>query len=205
MEKSKPANLADSPKQAPSLKKGLGAVLSGASAETSPNQQFCGDIDMRIARDGTWFYHGSPIGRKQLVKLFSTVLRRDSAGDFWLETPVEKCRIQVEDAPYIAVEMWAEGTGVNQQLEFRTNVDDKLIAGPENPIRVEVDPGSGEPSPYVLVREGLEALIARAVYYDLVELAVEEERDGETLFGVWSGGAFFPLGDPGDDSGEDIG
>lgn len=118
---------------------------------------------------------------------------------------MEKCRIQVEDAPYIAVEMWAEGTGVNQQLEFRTNVDDKLIAGPENPIRVEVDPGSGEPSPYVLVREGLEALIARAVYYDLVELAVEEERDGETLFGVWSGGAFFPLGDPGDDSGEDIG
>ena len=79
---------------------------------------------------------------------------------------MEKCRIQVEDAPYIAVEMWAEGTGVNQQLEFRTNVDDKLIAGPENPIRVEVDPGSGEPSPYVLVREGLEALIARAVYYD---------------------------------------
>ena len=153
---------------------------------------------MRIARDGTWFYHGSPIGRKQLVKLFSTVLRRDSAGDFWLETPVEKCRIQVEDAPYVAVEMWGEGGGVNQRLEFRTNVDDNVIAGPENPIRVEIDSDSGEPSPYVLVREGLDALIARAVFYDLVELAVVEERDGETQFGVWSSGVFFPLGDPGE-------
>ena len=201
MDRSKPANLADSLKKAPSLKKGLGAVLSGASAESSPNQQFCGDIDMRIARDGTWFYHGSPIGRKQLVKLFSTVLHRDSAGDFWLETPVEKCRIQVEDAPYVAVEMWVEGTGVNQRLKFRTNVDDNVIAGPENPIRVEIDPDSEEPSPYVLVREGLDALIARSVFYDLVELAVEEERDGERLFGVWSGGVFFPLGDPGESVG----
>ena len=114
---------------------------------------------------------------------------------------MEKCRIQVEDAPYVAVEMWVEGTGVNQRLKFRTNVDDNVIAGPENPIRVEIDPDSEEPSPYVLVREGLDALIARSVFYDLVELAVEEERDGEHLFGVWSGGFFFPLGDPGESVG----
>jgi hypothetical protein len=153
---------------------------------------------MRIARDGTWFYHGSPIGRTQLVKLFSTVLKRDSIGDYWLETPVEKCRIQVEDAPFLAVEMVVEGTGVNQRLQFRTNVDDNLIAGPDNPIRVEIDPDSDEPSPYLLVRGALEALIARAVFYDLVELAVEEECDGERQFGVWSDGVFFPLGDPGE-------
>ena len=192
MEKSKTASLADS------LKKGLSATLSGPPGDSSPNLQFCGDIDMRIARDGTWFYHGSPIGRTQLVKLFSTVLKRDSIGDYWLETPVEKCRIQVEDAPFLAVEMVVEGTGVNQRLQFRTNVDDNLIAGPDNPIRVEIDPDSDEPSPYLLVRGALEALIARAVFYDLVELAVEEECDGERQFGVWSDGVFFPLGDPGE-------
>ena len=192
MEKSKTASLADS------LKKGLSATLSEPPGDSSPNQQFCGDIDMRIARDGTWFYHGSPIGRTQLVKLFSTVLKRDSIGDYWLETPVEKCRIQVEDAPFLAVEMVVEGTGVNQRLQFRTNVDDNLIAGPDNPIRVEIDPDSDEPSPYLLVRGAVEALIARAVFYDLVELAVEEECDGERQFGVWSDGVFFPLGDPGE-------
>ena len=192
MEKSKTASLADS------LKKGLGATLSGPLGDSSPNQQFCGDIDMRIARDGTWFYHGSPIGRTQLVKLFSTVLKRDSIGDYWLETPAEKCRIQVEDAPFLAVEMLVEGSGVDQRLRFRTNVDDNVIAGPDNPLRVEIDPVTEEPSPYVLVRGGLEGLIARAVFYDLVELAVEEERDGEILFGVWSDGMFFPLGDPGE-------
>jgi uncharacterized protein len=192
MEKSKEASLADS------LKNGLGATLSGPPGHSSPNQQFCGDIDMRIVRDGTWFYHGSPIGRIQLVKLFSTVLKRDEVGDYWLETPVEKCRIQVEDAPFLAVEMQVEGAGVNQQLQFRTNVDDNVIAGPDNPIRVEIDPDSDEPSPYVLVRGALEALIARAVFYDLVELAVEEEIGGELLFGVWSDGVFFPLGDPGE-------
>lgn len=192
MGKSKPASLADS------LKKGLGAALSDSAEKSSPTQQFCGDIDMRIARDGTWYYHGSPIGRKQLIKLFSTVLKRDSVGDFWLETPVEKCRITVDDAPFLAIEMTVEGEGADQRLTFRTNVDDIVIAGPDHPIRVDIDAESEEPSPYVLVRGALEALIARAVFYDLVELAVEEERDGETLFGVWSGGTFFPLGDPGE-------
>ncbi len=126
------------------------------------------------------------------------VLTRDSSGDYWLETPVEKCRIQVEDAPFLAVEMSVEGTGVNQRLQFRTNVDDNVIAGAANPIRVAIDPVTDEPSPYVMVRGALEALIARAVFYDLVELAVEEDRDGDVRFGVWSDGMFFPLGDPGE-------
>lgn len=181
---------------AETLQKGLGATLSGSGS--SPNQQFCGDIDMRIARDGTWFYHGSPIGRKQLVKLFSSILRRDEDDNFWLETPVEKCRIQVEDAPFLAVEMTVSGSGSGQALSFRTNVDDIVIAGPDHPIRVSIDSRTAEPSPYVRVRSGLDALIARAVFYDLVELATEREVDGEMLFGVWSGGAFFPIGDPGE-------
>lgn len=162
----------------------------------TPGQFFCGDIDMRIARDGTWYYLGSPIGRPALVKLFASVLRRDADGDFWLETPVEKCRIQVEDAPFLAVEMVARGAERKQQLEFRTNVNEIVIAGPDHPIRVETDSATGEPSPYVMIRDGLEALIARAVFYDMVELAEERRVDGETVLGVWSGGAFFPLGRP---------
>jgi len=154
----------------------------------------CGDLDMRIARDGTWFYHGSPIGRKPLVKLFASVLRRDDDGTYWLVTPVEKGRIEVEDAPFVAVALTVEGAGRDQRLRFRTNLDDEVVAGPDHPIRVSENPETGEPAPYVLVRDRLEALIARSVFYDLVALGVEEERDGETLFGVWSEGRFFPLG-----------
>lgn len=174
-----------------SILAGLGEPPSGKPAS---GQQFCGDIDMQIARDGTWFYHGSPIGRKQMVKLFSTVLRRDDAGDFWLETPIEKCRIQVEDAPFLAVEMMVEGSGTDQQLQFRTNLDEFVEAGPGFPIRVEIDSETGEPSPYIAMRDGLEALIVRSVFYDLVELGVEEQVDGEAILGVWSGGKFFTLG-----------
>jgi len=174
-----------------SILAGLNETASGKSSE---GQQFCGDIDMRIARDGTWFYHGSPIGRKQMVKLFSTVLKRDETGDFWLETPVEKCRIKVDDAPFVAVAMDATGTGSDQSLVFRTNLEDTVTAGPDFPIRVTIDRDSGEPSPYVLVRDRLEALIARAVFYDLVELGVEEMRAGGPVLGVWSGGVFFELG-----------
>ncbi|MEE8333087.1 MAG: DUF1285 domain-containing protein [Alphaproteobacteria bacterium] len=157
-------------------------------------QFFCGDIDMRIARDGTWYYLGSPIGRQALVKLFATVLRRDTDGDFWLETPVEKCRIQVEDAPFVAVEMTVTGAGVEQKLEFRTNVDEIVIAGPDHPIRVDTDSTTGEPSPYIMVRDGLEALIARAVFYDLVELAEERRVDGATTLVVCSDATSFSLG-----------
>jgi hypothetical protein len=149
----------------------------------------CGDIDIRIARDGTWFHQGTPIGRKELVRLFSTILRKDG-DDYVLVTPAEKTRIVVEDAPFQAVLMEVNGAGRDQVLTFTTNVGDETVAGPDNPIRVETDPVTEEPSPYVHVRRGLEAKIARAVFYALADLAV---RDGDRL-GVWSGGAFFPIG-----------
>lgn len=142
------------------------------------NPDFCGDIDMRIARDGTWFYMGTPIGRKRMVKLFSTVLRKDDDGKTYLVTPVEKIGITVDDAPFVAVEADAFGEGEDQTIVFRTNVDDEVVAGPDHPIRVEIDPATQEPSPYVMVRDGLEALIARPVFYQLVELGAEQVIDG---------------------------
>jgi hypothetical protein len=151
--------------------------------------------DIRIARDGTWYYHGSPIGRIELVKLFATVLRRDDAGDFWLVTPAERGRITVEDAPFVAVEVEAEGAGPDQRLRFRTNLDHQVTAGPDHPIRVKTDAETGEPRPYILVRDGLEALIARPVFYELVERAEERFGDGgESRLGIWSTGIFFDLG-----------
>jgi uncharacterized protein len=153
------------------------------------NPAHCGDIDIRIARDGTWFHQGSPIGRKELVRLFSTILRKDGA-DYVLVTPAEKMRIVVEDAPFLAVLLDVEGEGRERRLTFVTNVGDETQAGPSNPIRVETDPASLEPAPYVHVRRGLEAKISRTVFYQLVDLA--EERDGR--LGVWSGGMFFTLG-----------
>lgn len=154
----------------------------------------CGDIDMRIARDGTWHYMGSPIGRMPLVKLFASVLQRDDSGDFWLITPAEMCRIQVDDAPFAAVEMTIDRTGGRQNLIFRTNLDEIVTAGPENPIRVEVDPDSGEPAPYIKIRDGLDALIGRAVFYDLVEIAEPRDESSPGVLGVWSGGEFFEIG-----------
>jgi len=148
---------------------------------------------MRIARDGTWFYRGSPIGRKPLVKLFSTVLRREN-GEFWLVTPVERGRILVDDSPFVAVEVEAEGEGRARRLSFRTNVDDIVTADAGHPIRVDHDPATGEPRPYVTVRDGLEARILRPVYYHLVEMGEFETRDGAEQLGVWSSGRFFPLG-----------
>lgn len=156
------------------------------------------ELDMRIHRDGRWDYQGSPIGRKRMVKLFSTVLRRDDDGEFYLVTPPEKLHIQVDDAPFIAVAMEVKGTGRDQVLIFTTNVGDITAAGPGAPLRMEIDSETGEPAPYVLVRDRLEALINRAVFYDLVELGVEEEVDGVLRFGVWSGGTFFPFADASD-------
>ena len=161
--------------------------------------QLCGDIDIRIGRDGTWFYHGSPIGRKPLVKLFAGVLHRDEDGDFWLETPVEKCRIRVDDAPFTAIQMFVDGVGSEQQISFSTNIDEIVIADAAHPIRVEVDTVSSEPSPYIWLRDGPEALIARAVFYDLVALGAEVEINGETVLGVWSCGQFFSIGSIGAD------
>ncbi len=145
--------------------------------------------DIRIGRDGTWYYQGSPIGRPGLVRLFAKVLRRDQVGDFWLITPAERGRITVEDAPFTAVELTVAGEGEDQVLHFRTNIDEEFDAGPDHPIRVAFAPDTGEPSPYIQVREGLEAKIVRPVYYELVEQAVE--RNGQ--IGVWSHATFFPL------------
>ncbi len=159
------------------------------------NPAHCGDIDIRIARDGTWYHQGSPIGRKELVRLFSTILRRDPEG-FVLVTPAEKMRIVVEDAPFLAVLLDVEGEGPDQRLVFTTNVGDQTIAGLGHPIRVETDPATQEPAPYVHVRKGLEARIARPVYYQLADLAVPGEGDHLGMLGVWSEGVFYPLGRP---------
>ena len=171
-----------------------GNPSSGGLSNPDFNQlPSCGDFDMRIARDGTWFYRGSPIGRKPLVKLFSTVLRLED-GEFWLVTPVERGKILVDDAPFTAVEVTASGRGKDQILVFRTNVDDEVTAGPANPLRVSYHRKDQEPSPYVMVRRGLEALILRSVFYHLVELGEMREVEGMEQLGVWSGGVFFPLG-----------
>ena len=147
---------------------------------------------MRIARDGTWFYLGTPIGRKPLVKLFSSIIRRDG-DDYFLVTPVEKVGITVDDAPFVAVDFDQTGTGQDQILTFTTQVDDQATAGPENPIRVTRDPKTGEPAPYVLVRANLEALIDRKSFYRLVDLGVTETIDGTDWFGIWSRGVFFKV------------
>ena len=153
---------------------------------------------MRIARDGTWFYRGSPIARQPLVKLFGSVLHREPDGSYWLVTPAERGRIEVEDVPFLAVALTAEGGGRAQRLIFRTNLDEFVTAGPDNPMRVETA-ASGEPAPYILVRERIEARLARPVFYELVELATEERVRGTIQFGVWSRGKFFRLGEPASD------
>lgn len=179
--------------------KGLEAVSAGPKSRGLPpvhlwDPEFCGDIDMEIRADGSWWYMGSPIGRPAMVRLFASILRKEPDGSIVMVTPVEKVGIRVADAPFVAVLMRVEGKGRGQRLIFTTNVGDETVAGPENPIRVETDPETGEPRPYVHVRGGLEALIARAVFYDLVELAQSEERDGRTHLSVQSDGARFELG-----------
>ena len=152
------------------------------------NPPDCGDLDMRIARDGTWFYMGTPIGRPELVKLFSTILRKDG-DDYVLVTPVEKVGITVDDAPFVAVDFNLKGDG----LVFETNVGDVMTAGPEHPIRVVRDPETGEPAPYVLVRANLEALIDRKSFYRLVEIGEHADHEGTQWFGVRSQDVFFPI------------
>ena len=178
---------------APSMKMDAGARADQSEPKTSERRVIdCGDLHMRIARDGTWFYHGSPIGRKPLVKLFASVLRREPDGSYWLVTPVERGRVEVEDAPFTAVEMAFEGAGQARVLRFRTNLDEWVDAGPDRPIRLAPGDARSGPRPYVLVREGLEALISRPVFYELVALAEAKGAGGQEL-GVWSQGAFFPL------------
>jgi hypothetical protein len=153
------------------------------------NPPFCGDIDMRIAQDGLWYYMNSPIGRKPLVKLFSSILRHDEDGRYYLVTPVEKCGIQVDDVPFVAVRMRVEGEGRHQLVHFETNVDDEVTVDANHPLRVEDEAGTGGLKPYVLVRARLEALVSRALFYDLVARGTVE--DG--WFGVWSSGRFWPM------------
>ncbi len=155
------------------------------------NPDFCGDLDMEIKRDGTWFYMGTPIGRHAMVKLFSSILKLED-GKFYLVTPVEKVGIRVVDAPFVAVDMDAGGSGPDQVLKFTTQVEDVVIASAENPIRVIRDAG-GEPSPYVMIRAGMEALIDRKTFYRMIDLGTAHVVDGTDWFGVWSKGAFFPV------------
>lgn len=156
------------------------------------NPPYCGDIGMKIRGDGVWFYQGTPIGRMPLVKMFARVLRKDGDGRHYLVTPVEKVDVDVADAPFLAVEMEVQGSGRDQSLTFRTNVDDVVTAGTAHPLRFAAEPGSGGLKPYLHVRGRLEALVTRALYYDLVELAVDE---GDGL-GLWSGGMCFSISAP---------
>ena len=184
------------PDSAPSAD-GIAAAARTAAKKGPPpvhlwNPPFCGDLDMRIARDGTWFYLGTPIGRRPLVKLFASVLKRE--GDaYFLVTPVEKVGIKVDDAPFVAVDFTVAGEDAAQVLTFTTNVDDTAEAGEGHPIRMTTDPATGEPAPYILIRRNLEALIDRKSFYRLVDLGTAHVIDGVAQFGIWSGGTFFPF------------
>ena len=176
---------------------GIAASAQAAAKKGPPpvhlwNPPFCGDIDMRIARDGTWFYQGTPIGRPGLVKLFSGILKREE-GKFYLVTPVEKVGITVDDAPFVAVDFDLAGEGEGQVVTFTTQVGDSVVLDADHALRVERDAVTGEPSPYVHVRAGLEALIDRKSFYRLVDLCVHAPVAGKDWFGLWSSGRFFPV------------
>lgn len=157
------------------------------------NPEHCGEIGLRIEADGTWVYGGSPIGRKALVRLFATILRKDADGLHYLVTPVEKIVIDVADAPFLAVELDVKGEGTSQILSFRTNVDDTVIAGPDNPLRFERDEANDGVKPYILVRGALDALVTRALTYDLIALAQINRIGNTERLGVWSSGVFFAV------------
>ena len=182
----------------------LAALISRAQADRNAgkdglppvelwNPPYCGDIDMEIRSDGTWFYMGTPIGRPALVRLFSTVLRRDEDGKTYLVTPVEKIGIRIADAPFLAVEMTVAEEDGDQVLTFRTNVGDVVRAGPDNPLRFVTTGETDQLKPYLLVRGRLEALVNRAVTYDLLALGEEAEFDGERMFVIRSSGEVFPV------------
>lgn len=175
---------------------GLEALIRAAGPGTGPrpverwNPPYCGDIGLKIRGDGTWLYQGSPIGRMGLVKLFASILRKDDDGRTYAVTPVEKIAVDVEDAPFVAVEMAVAGTGDRQALTFRTNVDDVVTVDAAHPLRFVSAPPDGGLKPYVRVRGRLDALVTRAVYADLVALAVENDAGA---LGLWSGGVWWPM------------
>ena len=180
--------------------RGLEALVSRATrASRGPapverwNPDFCGDLDMEIKADGTWFYLGTPIGRMPLVQLFSSVLRKDADGKTYLVTPVERVGIRVVDAPFIAVEMDVSGAAARQVITFRTNVGDVVEAGPDHPLRFVDEEETGGLKPYVLVRGRLEALVARPVMYELVEHGEEINVGGRKMFAVRSKGEVYPI------------
>lgn len=163
-------------------------------------QDNCGDLGLRIDRNGRWFYHGSPINRKEMVCLFASMLRRHDDNSYWLVTPDERGIIQVDDVPFMAVEMFTCGCGRELVVSFRTNMDELVTVDAQHPLRIAECAETGEPLPYVMIRDGLEARLARSVYYELVAKGFEEKVDGEDLYGLWSKGTFFPLGRLGDPS-----
>ena len=179
---------------------GLAASLPRDGGRAAPvhlwNPPFCGDIDMRIASDGTWFYMGTPIGRPALVRLFASVLKREGE-DYFLVTPVEKVGIKVDDAPFLAVEMRAEEAAAGPVLNFRTNVEDWIVCGPEHALRFDPEAGTGGLKPYLHVRSDLWAKLSRALFYDLVERGEERPVDNRMMFGVASSGEFYPMAEAG--------
>ncbi|MFN7101434.1 MAG: DUF1285 domain-containing protein [Pseudorhizobium sp.] len=196
--------MADDTIQAATDAAGLAALIARASDQkaggkpTLPpvdtwNPPFCGDLDMEIRSDGTWFYMGTPIGRQPLVQLFSTVLRKDEDGRTYLVTPVEKVGIRVQDAPFLAVEMRVSEKDGQRVLVFRTNVGDVVEAGAEHPLRFDIADGNSELKPYLLVRGRLEALVSRAVVYDLVAVGETIDMDGVAMFAIRSAGEVFPV------------
>ena len=180
----------------------LARIEAAAAAPRDPSEKArasprdCGHFDIHIDRDGSWFYRGTPINRASLVRLFSTVLERDAEGVYWLATPAERGRVTVSEAPFLAVELDRKGEGRGQELIFRTNVGDFVTADAAHPLRVAIDTATQAPRPYILVRNRLEARLARPVFYGLVDWGVEERVGGVTRFGVWSKGTFFPLDPP---------
>jgi hypothetical protein len=171
-------------------------ALAGAGRRARPvelwDPPFCGNLDMRIAADGTWFYLNTPIGRPELVKLFASVLKREG-DDYFLVAPVEKCGIRVDDAPFLAVEMKRERGQSGQVLAFRTNVDDWVVCGPDHALRFDLETATGGLKPYLHVRRGLWAKVTRTLFFDLVDLGEEREIDGKAMFGVASMGTFFAM------------
>lgn len=173
-----------------------GNRASGEREDEPVQEEDCGDFGIRIDRNGGWHYRGSPIGRKPLVKLFATVLNRRDDGSYWLTTPVENGRIEVDDVPFVAVEMIQVGEGRNQAIDFRTNLDAVVPLDTDHALNVETDPETGEPSPYVHTGKGLDARLLRPVFYHLIDIGEDGEVGGEACFGVWSRGAFFRIGPP---------
>lgn len=176
------------------LMKALADTEGGQRPVEKWNPDYCGEMDMVIKADGSWWHEGSPLTRRGLIDLFASILRKDADGETYLVTPVEKIKIAVERAPFVAVRVDIEGEGKSQRIFFTTNLDDVVEAGPENPIRVETDPETLEPAPFVTIRGRLEAALKRSVFYELVEHAVERDTDEGKQLGIWASGTFFPLG-----------